>query len=290
MHETEIKRAEQEKDKMTEWHRLFGLVLIDYFMGSPYAVELEKDLSLKRQFVDVIIIEHATGEPLAEVPDGLENLGQHNVLSYKSFQEPFSAWACDELLGHYVNYRKQVSPSMDNLLPVSAFRLYGVSTRYPQKLAKSTTLHTVKAGVYDLDWGSQRIRLIVTNQVAEIERNAIWQLFSANPDHVKYGAAHYQWHSNELSTILYELYQRYRLEGIAMPYTANDFYREFTRSHLDWLSVQERLNGVSLEERIKDFSPEDVLDTLLSGDMLARVSPEKWEQFVQQLRHQDQQK
>lgn len=263
---------------MTEWHRLFGLVLTDYFIGSSYAVELEKDLSLKRQFVDVIIIEQDVGKPLAEVPDGLEDLGRHNVLSFKSFQEPFSAWTCDELLGYYVNYRKQVSPSMDTLLPETDFRLYGVSSRYPQKLTQSTILHPVKAGVYDLDWGSQHIRLIVTNQVEEIERNAVWQLFSATPEHVKYGASHYQWHSDELSTILYELYQRYRLEGIAMPYTVNDFYREFTKSHLDWLNVQERLNGIS---------PEELLDTLLSGDFLAHVSPEKRDQFVQKLRHQD---
>jgi len=280
---------------MTEWHRLFGLVLTDYFTGSAYAVELEKDLSLKRQFVDVIIIEQETGDPLPEVPDGLENLGRHNVLSYKSFQEPFSAWACDELLGHYVNYRKQVSPSMDNLLPESEFRLYGVSTRYPQQLAQVTTFHAVKSGVYDLDWGSQRIRLIVLNQIPEAERNAMWQLFSANPEHVEYGASHYQWHIQELSTILYELYQRYRLEGIAMPYTTKDFYVEFTRSHLDWLSAQERLkglssqerlNGIPPEERIKDLSPEEILDALLAGDMLANVSPEKREQFVQKLRQQ----
>ena len=204
-HETLLIEAVANKGKygMTEWHRLFGLVLTDYFTGSSYAVELEKDLSLKRQFVDVIIIEQEHGEPLAEAPDGLEDLGRHNVLSYKSFQEPFSAWACDELLGHYVNYRKQVSPAMDTLLPESEFRLYGVSTRYPQKLAQFTMFHPVKSGVYDLDWGSRRIRLIVLNQIPETKRNAVWQLFSANPEHVAYGASHYQWRIKELSTILY---------------------------------------------------------------------------------------
>lgn len=274
---------------MTEWHRLFGLVLIDYFTDSSYAVELEKDLSLKRQFVDVIIIEQEAGKPLTEAPDGLENLRQHNVMSFKSFQEPFSPWTCDELLGHYVNYRKQVSPSMDNLLPESEFRLYGVSTRYPQKLANVTTFRPVTSGVYDFDWGSQHIRLIVPNQVAEIERNAVWQLFSANPEHVQYGASHYQWHSDELSTILYELYQRYRLEGIVMPYTVNDFYRDFTRSHLDWLNAQERLKGISPKERFQGLSPEEILDALLSEDVLNQVSPEKRAQFEQKLRQQNDQ-
>jgi hypothetical protein len=72
-----------------------------------------------------------------------------------------------------------------------------------------------------------------------------------------------------------------------MPYTANDFYREFTKSHLDWLSIQERLNGISPEERMQDLSPEEILDALLSGDMLAHISPEKREQFLQKLRQQD---
>jgi len=35
---------------MLNWHRLFGLFLIDYFTDSPYMVELEKDLSIKQQF------------------------------------------------------------------------------------------------------------------------------------------------------------------------------------------------------------------------------------------------
>jgi hypothetical protein len=34
------------------WHRLFGLLLTDFFTASPFIVELEKDLSLKKQLLD----------------------------------------------------------------------------------------------------------------------------------------------------------------------------------------------------------------------------------------------
>ncbi len=34
------------------WHRLFGLTLIDLLTDSPYEVELEKEVSLKKQFLD----------------------------------------------------------------------------------------------------------------------------------------------------------------------------------------------------------------------------------------------
>jgi len=37
---------------MIQWHRLFGLALADFFSGSPFVVELEKDLSIKQQFLD----------------------------------------------------------------------------------------------------------------------------------------------------------------------------------------------------------------------------------------------
>jgi hypothetical protein len=36
------------------WHRQFGLLLSDFFTGSPFVVELEKDLSLKKQLLDVV--------------------------------------------------------------------------------------------------------------------------------------------------------------------------------------------------------------------------------------------
>ena len=267
----------QKRKAMTEWHRLFGLALTDYFDGSSYQVELEKDLSLKQQFVDVIIIEHETGSPLRELPDGLDNLRRHNILSYKSIQESFNAWTCDELLGHYVNYRKQISPSMDKLLPESEFRLYGVSTRYPQKFAQQTTLTPIVQGVYDMPWGGQQVRIIVLGQIAETPRNAIWQLFSAEPDHVKYGASHYQWHIQQLSTIVQELYKRYRLEGITMPYTTNDYYAEVTREHINLLTP---------EERVKDMSPDDIMDLLFSDEILEHVSPEKKTQILQKLRQQ----
>ncbi|MEN8219945.1 MAG: hypothetical protein ABFS56_27070 [Pseudomonadota bacterium] len=34
-------------------------------------------------------------------------------------REPLDVWAIEELIGHYVNYRKQMSPSLDDLLPTA---------------------------------------------------------------------------------------------------------------------------------------------------------------------------
>ena len=43
--------------KKVNWHRLFGLMLIDYLSSRGFDVELEKDLSQKRQLLDVVIVE-----------------------------------------------------------------------------------------------------------------------------------------------------------------------------------------------------------------------------------------
>ena len=42
---------------MINWHHIFGIGLVDLFAYTNYTVELEKDLSIKKQFLDVVIIE-----------------------------------------------------------------------------------------------------------------------------------------------------------------------------------------------------------------------------------------
>src|SRR5437588_3192723 len=118
-----------------DWHRHFGLLLTDFFADSPFLVELEKDLSLKQQFLDVVIIRKRKGRFSGQLPDGLDDLADHNLITFKSHQETLDDWALKELTGHYVNYRKQVSRAAQPLLPEGAFRLYAVCSRYPQNLA-----------------------------------------------------------------------------------------------------------------------------------------------------------
>src|SRR5213080_4306652 len=92
-------------------HRLFGLSWIDFFDGTAVDVETEMDLSVKQQFIDVALIRHGTGPLPRALPDGFEDLAAHNLLTFKSHQEALDDWTLCELLGHYVNYRKQSSPS-----------------------------------------------------------------------------------------------------------------------------------------------------------------------------------
>ena len=42
-------------EEQRPWHRLFGLTWMDFFTGQPVTVEMEKDLSLKKQLLDVLL-------------------------------------------------------------------------------------------------------------------------------------------------------------------------------------------------------------------------------------------
>jgi hypothetical protein len=80
-----------------DWHRLFGLLLTDYFTDSPFVVELEKDLSLKKQFLDVVIVRKDPGQFVGRLPDGLDDLVAHNLITFKSHQEALDDWALNDL-------------------------------------------------------------------------------------------------------------------------------------------------------------------------------------------------
>jgi hypothetical protein len=241
----------------TDWHRLFGLVLTDFFTDTPFRVEVEKDLSLKKQLLDVVIVRKGPGTLDRPLPDGFDDLAPHNLITFKSYQEALDDWALKELTGHYVNYRKQVSPSLQNLLPEADFRLFAVTARYPHNLAGQAVWAEVRPGVYDCRRGTDVIRVLVAGQLPRTENNALLHLFSAAQEQVRYGRAHYQQRSAETSTLLYRLLQLYEREGLNMPYTMADFVRDFTKEHLKDLTPEERVAGLSPEERVAGLSPEE---------------------------------
>jgi hypothetical protein len=69
---------------MIEWHRLFGLLLTDFFTGSPYVVDFERDLSQQQQFLDVVLLRKGKGRFTQRLPDGLDDLVDHNLLTFSA--------------------------------------------------------------------------------------------------------------------------------------------------------------------------------------------------------------
>ncbi len=177
------------------------------------------------------------------------------------------------MVGHYVNYRKQASLSMQDLLPESDFRLFAVSVRYPQLLARQAALTPVRPGVYEVRHFTGTVRVVVVHELPQEEHNALLHLFGARTDLVRYGAAHYRPHSEETSTLLLQLFQRYRLETAIMLDPLEELARETIDELLKELPAEELRKRLSPEERVKGLSPDELLAALSPEARAAAQAP-----------------
>ncbi len=254
------------------WHRLFGLLLTDYFTGSPFVVELEKDLSIRKQLLDVVILRKGQGRFAGRLPDGLDNLAAHNLITFKSHREALDDWALKELTGHYVNYRKQASAATEALLPEDQFGLYAVCSRFPHNLAAGGAWRPLQEGVYECRRGTDAIRVVVLGELPARKHNAVLHLLSAKPELVAFGASHYEKHSPDTSTLLHQLFEGFQREGLAMPYTMEDFRLDFIQEHF---TPEQRVQGLSPDDRLRGLSPDDRLRGLSPAEIDAYLRRRK---------------
>jgi hypothetical protein len=270
--------------------------MLDYFTGSSYRVEVEKNLTMKKtsqylqitlhgndeysverkelpsvpQFLDVAIIKETKGRsPMKGLPDGLDNLSKHNLMTYHSPLQVLESFSLEELLWHYVSYRKKESAPFERLLPERGFRLYAVTTNYPDELkSERITLKCLKDGVYEVPlFGSRTMRMIVTSEVRLRANNTPWLLFSGVPDKVEFAKTHHHWRHPKASSIVHCLYERYFAEKVFMSYSLEDYFRDYQ---------QELFENVPLEDRFKDTSPEEVLKAVtnvFSPERIAKALP-----------------
>jgi hypothetical protein len=130
------------------------------------------------------------------------------------------------------------------------------------------------------------IRLVVVHELPQEDHNALLHLFSARADLLRYGATHYRVRSEETSTLLVQLFDRYRLEGALMPDLLEQLARETIEELLKELPVEKRLKGLPPEERLKGLSAEERLKGLSVDDLLAALSPETRAALAQRLKDQ----
>lgn len=253
-----------EQERRREWHRLFGLLLADVFTGSPFTVEVERDLSVQQQLLDVVIIRRGRGRFVGRLPDGLDGLRAHNLVTFKSHREALDDWAVKELIGHYVAYRKLVSRSPSELLSEDQFGLYAVTARFPQLLSDQVPCEPVTAGVYDCRWGTDVVRLVVAGELPQEPHNAPLHLFSARPELIAFGGGAYQRRSETASALLDELFEGFQTEGLGM-YTMQDFLREYNRKQFMRMTreeQQEALQQLTVEQRLAGLSAEQIQEYL----------------------------
>jgi hypothetical protein len=293
-----------DREALRDWHRLFGLLLTDFFTGSPFTVEVERDLSEQQQLLDVVILRRGRGRMVFRLPDGLDGLVAHNLITFKSHREALNGWAMKELVSHYVAYRKLVSPSPSALLPEDHFRLYAVCARFPHNLSSQVPWQQRQAGVYHCLWGTDAVRVIVAGELPREAHNAPLHLFSASPELVGFGRGAYRQRSESTSLLLGRLFARLQEEDFAMSYTMADFRRDYFKEQFPRLTPEERrevlqslplkerrevLQSLPLKERrevLQSLPPEErreVLQSLPPEERLAGLSAEQIQQYLDQL-------
>jgi hypothetical protein len=240
----------------------------------------------------VAIVKEGEVPPDWPLPDGFDEMARHNLITFKSHQEALSRFSLFELVGHYVNYRKQAGPSVDEMPAEEELRLFAVCVRYPQGLEEHGTLVEVQEGVYEVPVLRFPVRVIVASRLPMRPNNAFLLMFSPNDEHRRYGAENYRVRSGDGSTILLQLFQGLRKEGFNMPYTVEDMRRDGLKTALEIVSIEEvmqampvekRLEGIPVEKRLEGVPAEKRLVGLPVEDQLKALSPEALEALRRRL-------
>ena len=137
------------------------------------------------------------------------------------------------------------------------------------------------------------IIILVLSQMALQEQNALWQLFSGHAQGFEYGDTYYHWHDPQDKSLLNQLYLLYLKEGVEMPYTFEDFHRDYTMPFIESLPLEvrlkgippeERLKGIPPEERLKGIPPEEVFKQFSLDDIFKRFTPSEIEAYLLKLK------
>ena len=95
------------------------------------------------------------------------------------------------------------------------------------------------------------IRIVVAAQLSHRERNAMLLLFSVAEQQYRYGKEHYRQRASDTSSLINELLQEYRREGRAVPYTMEDWRRDFAKKYFKDLPPEDKEEAHSVPCRRK---------------------------------------
>jgi hypothetical protein len=109
-----------------------------------------------------------------------------------------------------------------------------------------------------VQWGTDLIRVLVLPEMPEAEQNLVWNLFSGDRERIASAFHRLQPRIQTWSSILNDLLTHYGLEGIAMPYTMEDFEREVAEEFLRKLTPEQRLEGLTPEQVLSRLPREEI--------------------------------
>ncbi len=75
-----------------------------------------------------------------------------------------------------------------------------------------------------------------------------------------------------------------RLKRVDMPYTFEEFHRDYTIPFIESLPTDIRLRGIPPEEVLKQFSPKEVFKQFSPEEVLKQFSPSEIEAYLLKLK------
>jgi len=99
------------KPDRTDWHQLWGLMMSPLFERLGCETSVEVEFSSKSQRLDMAVLRKdrrklCYDEVNPDYYEGFENLNEHNLITFKSFNEVFNMTALEEFYGYCISYRK----------------------------------------------------------------------------------------------------------------------------------------------------------------------------------------
>ncbi len=128
--------------------------------------------------------------------------------------------------------------------------------------------------MYDCNWGTDVVRVVVARQLPRQEHNAPLHLFSAVPDLVDFGRTVYHQRSEHTSQLMWQLLQRYHGEDSAMSFTMEDFKQWYLRDNFKYLTPEQQCEAL---EQLPREQRQALVRTLL-----AAMSPDEIRQCLEE--------
>ena len=251
------------------WHRFLKIGLNQLFSGTCFEVRDEFDLSDQKQLVDFVVLRRTDLElpepDPSRLPDGLQSLQDHNLISYKSMNEAFDRYALNELVGHAVTYSKLQAEKNWRAFS-DELGLIAVSTRQPKTEVIARLLQrTELEDVYEIDCAGWNVTCVVINRAPRDNHNWLWELLRGDRS---------RWKTGKISDILGEINQLLKNMDVVDP-EIEEFENQVLESWLQELSPEMRLKGLEPEERLKGLEPEERLKGLEPEERLKGLEPEE---------------
>ena len=238
--------ADQPDEERNQWHRILTTVLGCEVARFSFRLESEVDVSIP-QILDATVsalersdeIKATSGENSRELPDGLTELRDYNLVTIK-IEETLDIGALKELISYEVLYRKTFARSEKKKnawkkLPDKKLGLYAISAKQPSTPEMKKILKpTEQPGVFTVDLLGEEdaITVIVPWKTRRIPRNALWHLVSLHPDQMKFGAENFDWNFPSGGVIYNSIADYLNKQGIKMA-TLEDNITALARSNTE---------------------------------------------------------